>query len=127
MPDVELFVEKQGREWARLMLEGQFALRGELEQRVEVVGADGTERTNVRDTQRHVESVVGLVAVPRLGYQAAGHPDLHLMDAAQNLAPDHFSFGVRHLVAKEIARASFEEDYKATIFFSICRIECSRL
>jgi hypothetical protein len=107
--DVELFVEKQGREWARLMLEGQFALRGELEQRVEVVGADGTERTNVRDTQRHVESVVGRVAVPRLGYQAAGHTDLHVMDAALNLAPDHFSYGVRGLVAKEIARASFEE------------------
>jgi hypothetical protein len=107
--DVEMFVEKQGREWARLMLEGQFALRAELEQRVEVVGADGMERTNVRSTQRHVESVVGRVAVPRLGYQAVGHPDLHVMDAALNLAPDHFSFGVRHLAAKEIARASFDE------------------
>lgn len=31
---VEEFIEKQGREWARLMLEAQFALRAELEQRV---------------------------------------------------------------------------------------------
>ena len=107
--EVEMFVEKQGREWARLMFEGQFALRAELEQRVEVIGADGSERTSARNTARHVESVVGLVAVPRLGYQAVGHPDLHVMDAALNLAPDHFSFGVRNLVAKEIARASFDE------------------
>jgi hypothetical protein len=107
--EVEIFVEKQGREWARLMLEGHFALRAELEQRVKVVGADGGERSSARSTGRTVESLVGLVAVPRLGYQEPGHKDLHPMDAALNLAADHFSFGVRQMVAKESARASFDE------------------
>jgi plasmid stabilization system protein ParE len=107
--EVEAFIEKGGREWARLMLEAQFALRAELEQRVEVVGADGAERSSARSTERHLETVVGTVAVPRLGYQKRGHGDLHPMDAALNLAGDHFSFGVRHLVAKECARASFDE------------------
>ena len=107
--EVELFVEKQGREWARLMLEAQFALRAEMEQRVKVTGADGAERGSARETRRHVESLVGLVAVPRLGYQEPGHKDLHPMDAALNLAGDHFSFGVRQLVAKESSRASFDE------------------
>ena len=107
--EVEAFVEKQGREWARLMLEAQFALRAELERRVKVVGADGVERSSARGTERHVETVVGTVVVPRLGYQEPGHKDLHPMDAALNLADDHFSYGVRHLAAKEIARASFDE------------------
>ncbi len=107
--EVEAFVEKQGREWARLMLEAQFALRAELELRVEVVGADGVERSSARSTERHVETVVGTVVVPRLGYQEPGHTDLHPMDAALNLADDHFSYGVRYLAAKESARASFDE------------------
>jgi hypothetical protein len=28
---------------------------------------------------------------------------------------------------RDVARASFEADYKETVCFSICRIECSRL
>jgi hypothetical protein len=107
--EVESFIEEKGREWARLMLEAQFALRAELEQRLEVVGADGVERSSARNTERHLETVVGTVAVPRLGYQRSGYTDLHPMDATLNLAGDHFSFGVRHLAAKESARASFDE------------------
>lgn len=106
---VEAFIEKQGREWARLMLEAQFALRAELEQRIEVVGADGAERSSARSTERQLETVVGTVIVPRLAYQKAGYEDLHPLDAALNLATDHFSFGVRHIAAKESARASFDE------------------
>lgn len=107
--EVEAFIEKQGREWARLMLEAQFALRAELEQRVEVVGVNGVERSSARRTERHVETVVGTVVVPRLGYQESGHEDLHPMDAGLNLASDHYSFGVRRMAAKESARASFDE------------------
>jgi len=107
--EVESFVERQGREWARLMLEEQFALRAELECRVRVVGADGVERSRARETQRHLETVVGTVAVPRLAYQAPGCMDLHPMDAALNLPPELYSHGVRRMVAKEAARASFDE------------------
>jgi hypothetical protein len=107
--EVEVFVETQGREWARLMLEAQFELRAAMEQRVPVIGAEGAERSNVRDTEKHVETLVGTVAVPRLGYQREGHCDLHPMDGALNLASDRYSFGVRKLAAKESARSSFDE------------------
>lgn len=107
--EVELFVERQGREFARLMLEAQLALRADLEMRVEVTGADGIERTRVRATERHLETVVGTVAVPRLGYQAPGHEDLHPMDALLNLPAERYSHGVRRMVAKESSRASFDE------------------
>ena len=107
--EVESFVERQGREWARLMLEAQLALRAELEVRVAVTGADGIERTRVRESERHLETVVGTVAVPRLSYQAPGQEDLHPMDALLNLPAELYSHGVRRMVAKESSRASFDE------------------
>jgi hypothetical protein len=107
--EVETFAEKSGREWARLMLEEHLALRAALEQRVPVVGADGVERDSVRDSERHLETVVGTVTVTRKAYQATGREDLHPMDAALNLPPELFSHGVQRMVSKEIARASFDE------------------
>ena len=40
-------------------------------------------------------------------------PDLHPMDAALNLPRELFSHGIRRMVAKEAARASFEEVLRA--------------
>jgi len=107
--DLESYIEHRGREWARRELEGQFLLRARLEERVEVVGADGAERTGARESLRRVETVVGRVAAPRLAYQAAGHADLHPLDAQLNLPRESFSYGVRRMVAREAARASFDE------------------
>lgn len=107
--EVEAFVDTKGREWARLLLEAQFALRAAQERRVEVVGADGVEREAVRETERHLETVVGRVVVSRLGYQRTGCVDLHPMDAQLSLPRDLYSHGVRRMVAKESARASFDE------------------
>jgi hypothetical protein len=107
--EVEALCEAQGREWARLMLEEHVALRGAAERRVEVTGSDGADRTSVRDSERHLETVVGRIAVPRLAYQAPGAEDLHPLDANLNLPRELFSHGVRRLVAKEVARASYDE------------------
>jgi hypothetical protein len=107
--EVEVFVEEKGREWARLMLQGQLELRAARERPVEVVGADGVVRNRKRDTERQLKTLVGKVAVPRLGYQSPGHPDLHPMDAKLNLAPELYSHGLREMIAKEAARASFDE------------------
>ena len=107
--DVEALCDVQGREWARLMLEEHLAQRASFEKRVEVTGVDRVERRSSRDSERHLETVVGTVRVPRAAYQAPGREDLHPMDAALNLPRDLFSFGVRRMVAREVARASFEE------------------
>lgn len=108
--EAETFVEQSGREWARLLFEAHCALRAEREEPVRVVGSDGAERTSTRDSERHVETLVGNVAVPRLAYQEPGHLDLHPLDAQLNLpTTDSFSHGVRRFVATESARSSFDE------------------
>ena len=107
--DVEDLLDAKGREWARLMYEEHLSLRAELEAKTEVVGADGVARGSTRGSARHLESVLGRVEVPRLAYQAAGSTDLHPMDAALNLPREMYSHGVRRMVAKEAARASFDE------------------
>jgi hypothetical protein len=107
--DVEELLDAKGREWARLMYQEHLALRAALEQRTAVVGADGAERTSTRDSGRHLETVFGRVEVERLAYQAPGSSDLHPMDAALNLPREMFSHGIRRMVAKEAARASFDE------------------
>jgi hypothetical protein len=107
--DVEEFLDDKGREWARLMYQEHLALRGALERRTDVVGADGIERTSARESGRHLETVFGRVEVERLAYQAAGCTDLHPMDGALNLPREMFSHGIRRMVAKESARASFDE------------------
>lgn len=107
--DVEALCDTQGREWARMMLEEHLALRAALEKRVDVTGEDGVERGARRDSERHLATVVGTVAVPRTAYQAPGCEDLHPMDATLNLPRERFSHGIRRMVAKEAARASFDE------------------
>lgn len=108
--DVEELCAEQGREWARLMLEEHMRLRAQVERRTEVRGADGVERRSVRDyTERQLETTLGTVPVPRMAYQQPGSQDLHPMDASLNLPRERFSFGIRRMVAKEVARASFEE------------------
>lgn len=107
--DVEQMLDEQGREWARLMLEEHLALRAVLEKKVDVTGTEGVERRSSRDSERHLETLVGRVSVPRQAYQAPGVPDLHPMDAALNLPRELFSHGIRRMVAKEAARASFDE------------------
>src|SRR5277367_5223725 len=95
--EVEAVCEAEGREWARLMLEEHLAMRAALEKRVEVTGADGVARRAARDSERHLETLVGTVAVPRTAYQTPGSEDLHPMDAVLNLPRERFSHGIRKL------------------------------
>lgn len=107
--ELEAMLEGQGREWARLMLEENLRLRAQLEMRTGVVGADGVARKGVRDSERHLETLLGRVPVQRLAYQSPGTTDLHPMDAALNLPREMFSHGIRRAVARLAATMSFDE------------------
>jgi hypothetical protein len=107
--EIERWLNMNGAELMRLLLQEHLDLRAAAEQRVRVVGSDGVERGQARSTMRSLETIFGRVETSRLLYQAAGHAGLAPLDAELNLPPDHFSHGVRHMVAKEAARASFDE------------------
>jgi hypothetical protein len=110
--ELEAFVEEQGREYMRRLLQGHLDLRAEREQLrgpMKVKGADGVPRTKVRPSARGLMTVVGEVEVPRLAYQAAGVPGLHPTDAALNLPEELYSHSVRRRVAEEVTARSFDE------------------
>jgi hypothetical protein len=79
------------------------------EQRVEVVGADGVERREVRTATRHVETPVGEIEVKRLLYQAPGVSGVAPLDAALGLPDEKYSHELRRIVAEESAKSSFDE------------------
>jgi hypothetical protein len=108
--DVEAYAEQEGREWTRRLLQGFLDMQAANEQPVQAVGSDGVERRVLRHgTERKLETKVGRVTVSRCSYGASGAASLHPLDAALSLPRELYSFGVRHMVAKEAARASFEE------------------
>lgn len=116
--ELEEMLHAQGREWARLMYEENLRLRAQLEQRKGVTGADGVERTIVRDSERQLETLVGRVPVQRLAYREPGSEDLHPLDAALNLPHEMYSHGLRRLVVKEAAKSSYDDVVEAVRDFT---------
>ena len=107
--ELEEFVEEDGRELLRRMLQAHHSLRALAEQPVHVEGADRVVRTFLRPSARPVLSIVGRVEVVRFAYQARGVDGLHPMDAALNLPPELYSHAVRRRAAEHAAQGSFDE------------------
>ncbi|MEK7861820.1 MAG: ISKra4 family transposase [Chloroflexota bacterium] len=121
--DVERWIKVEGRELLRLMLQEHLELRATAERCLPgVVGVDGVERTQARASERGLESVFGDVEVPRLLYQHGGRVGLAPQDAVLNLPRDHYSHGVREMVAKEVARASYDEVAEIISDYSAAKI-----
>lgn len=107
--EVEAWLQVEGRELLRLMYQEHLDVRGGAEQRVEVRGEDGVVRDEARPRERGLETVFGDVDVVRLLYAAAGREGRAPLDGVLNLPPDHYSHGVRRMIAKEVSRASYDE------------------
>ncbi|MBN4059267.1 ISKra4 family transposase [Endomicrobium sp. AH-315-J14] len=107
--EVEAYVQHEGREFCRRMMQAHLELRAVLEQPVKAEGADGVVRAIRRESRRPLRVVFGDVFVPRMAYQAPGVVGLHPMDAVLNLPPERYSHGLRRRVAEEVARCSFDE------------------
>lgn len=109
LSEIERLVGAEGHELLRELMQAHVDLRAAQEPVVEVVGADGVPRTQVRRSTRTVETPHGEVTVTRNLYQAAGTEGLAPLDAALGLPAEHYSLEVRRLVAEHSARASFDE------------------
>ena len=108
---LEVRLAADARELACQVLQDQLDLRAVLEPRVGgVIGAEGTPRRSVeRGHERDLHTVLGEVAVTRLGYRAAGCENLYPADAQLNLPASRHSHGIRRLAALEAPRGSFED------------------
>ena len=111
--DLESFIEKEGRELLRQLLQAHLDLRAGGKVNGPVVGADGVERTHHREGERKLETLLGGVTVNREGFGARGKPTLFPLDADLNLPIELFSFGVRRRAAEAAAQGSFDEAVKA--------------
>jgi hypothetical protein len=106
---LEAYIQREGREWMRRMMQAHLDLRAGLERRVEVVGAEGLKRTQLRvDSHRPLRVLFGDVEALRLAYQAPGVEGLHPLDASLQLPEELYSYGVRRLVAEHVAHSSYE-------------------
>ena len=107
--DTERWLDVQGKDLLRLLLQSHLTLRGQAEPLRPVVGADSVVRTHVRAEQpRKLESVFGSVEVTRTAYSGRGLGALHPIDADLNLPDSLYSHEVERQVALAAARTSFD-------------------
>jgi hypothetical protein len=109
--DVEVLVDKEGREAQRLAYQGHLDLRAARERETRpasITGTDGQQRTHLRDSSRVVQVVFGEVTVTRTSYSYPGVPALFPLEADLNLPPDSYSLTLRTRVAEMALGGSYE-------------------
>jgi hypothetical protein len=108
---VEQYLETQGRELLRQLLQGHVDYRATHEPAWErVEGSDGIIRRHHREgCETHLETLFGDVVVTRRASSARGAPSLFPLDATLHLPPDTYSEGLRRRLAQEVALMSFDE------------------
>ena len=74
-----------------------------------VMGRDGQIRTHVREIDRSLVTILGVVRVPRLQYGQRDVSSFFPGDMALNLPGEAYSHGLRRMAAIEAAKVSYQE------------------
>ncbi len=109
--EVEVFIQEEGTELLRKLLQGYLDVRADTEIRHEhVISSSGQTLNHVRpDTSRNIVSLFGDVKVRRLGYNQRNQVSVFPLDHALNLPKDQYSFGLRKRLVAEAIKGSFDE------------------
>ena len=111
--EVEDYLQTQGRQLLRQLLQDHLDLRSLQECERQVHDSNGVERRRCRQGEtRKLRSLFGDVQVTRRLYQQEGCEALAPLDASLNLPPELYSFGLRRLIAREVACNSYEHAKK---------------
>lgn len=107
--DIEAYLETDGRELLRLLLQDQLDQQGGGRVGEAVCGSDGIVRSLKRDhMETGYKSVFGAVRVARTGYRQVGVASLFPRDAQLNLPAQGYSHRLQKRVAAKAAKMSFE-------------------
>lgn len=108
--EIEIFIQKEGTELLRKLLQGYLDVRADTEmKREDVKSTTGEALNHVRsDTHRNMVSLFGGVKVGRLGYNQRHQASVFPLDHALNLPKDQYSFGLRKRLMAEAIKGSFD-------------------
>src|SRR2546426_1730387 len=107
--EIEAYLETDGRELLRLLLQDHLDNQGSGRVGNAVCGSDGVVRSHKRDhMETGYKSVFGAVRVARTGYSQRGVASLFPRDAQLNLPARGYSHRLQKRVAAKAARLSFE-------------------
>jgi hypothetical protein len=107
--ELEEFLDLEGRELLRRMLQAHLDERGPGAVDESVVDAQGQEHTHQRLHSRSLTTIFGEVAINRQGYGGRGLKSLHPLDAELNLPPESYSHTLQRQIAEASAKESFDE------------------
>lgn len=112
--DLESFLQHQGFELLRLLMQDHFTLRTNREQKVAVVNHEGVHLSHQRiGDSRQLETMFGTVELCRRGYYRPEVGSAHPLDRELNLPLDKYSHGLEERVAEESAKGSFDNVVEA--------------
>jgi hypothetical protein len=112
--DLEQFLNDEGREILRRLIQGFLDERGPGAVDEPVIDAKDLEHTHRRLNTRSVTTTFGDVTVGRQGYGGRGLESLHPLDAELNLSEESYSHQMHREIADAAAQLSYDE-VKATI------------
>src|SRR5229473_3832048 len=108
-PPAGRYVQTDGRELLRLLLQDHLDNHGSGRREEAVCGSDGVRRSHKRDhMETGYKSVFGAVRVARTGYSQRGVASLFPRDAQLNLPARGYSHRLQKRVAAKAAKMSFE-------------------
>ena len=108
--DVEGFIQKEGTELLRKLLQGYLDVRASTEVlEPAVTSSEGKVLNHVRaNTRRNIATLFGDVNVTRIGYSQRHSSSVFPLDRALNLPQDQYSSGLRKRLITEAIKGSFD-------------------
>jgi len=109
--DIEQYIQNEGFEVLRCLFQGYLDLRAASEAtRSTVYNADGIHLNHIKHaTTRKLTTLFGDVVVTRKSYSQRLQKSIFPLDAQLNLPCDQYSDGIRHRVAIEARKSSYDE------------------
>jgi hypothetical protein len=113
--DIEQYINKEGFEVLRCLFQGYLNMQATNEPQHDfVTSSNGSQLTHVKhNTTRKLTCLFGDVIVTRKRYRQHKQVSHFPLDAQLNLSADQYSDGIRHRVAVEAVRGSFDNAIEA--------------